>query len=412
MVYIQNKEGKPLMPTTRHGKVRRLLKNNLATIVQYEPFTIRLGYDAKNYIQPVKLGVDAGVSHIGISATTTEKELYAAEIRPRTDIVELLAERRDLRHARRVRKLRYRKERWDNRKKTKGWLSPSMKNCIRVHFYAIDSVYKILPIDTITIEVAQFNIQLLENPFSVGEDYQQGNKFGFWNLREYILYRDNHTCQHCFGKTKDKILNVHHIESRRTGGNTPNNLITLCETCHSRYHKGEISLKINRGENFCHAGAMGIMRWRLYNEAKDIYKNVSLTHGFTTKYYRIRNGLPKSHIVDARCISGNPKALPISSYFYIKQIRRHNRKIHKINKLKGGVKKNNQAPYIVKGFRLFDKVLYEGTKCFIFGRRSRGYFDLRTLDGTKIHPCAKSESLKLLSKSKSFLTETRKSEEQ
>ena len=26
---------------------------------------------------------------------------------------------------------------------------------------------------------------------------------------------------------------VHHIESRKTGGNAPNNLITLCETCHS-----------------------------------------------------------------------------------------------------------------------------------------------------------------------------------
>lgn len=38
--------------------------------------------------------------------------------------------------------------------------------------------------------------------------------------------------------------------------------------------------------------------------------------------------------------------------------------------LKGGRKKLNQAPYLVKGFRLFDKVEFEGEECFIFGRRS------------------------------------------
>ena len=43
--------------------------------------------------------------------------------------------------------------------------------------------------------------------------------------------------------------------------------------------------------------------------------------------------------------------------------------------LKGSKKKLNQAPYIVKGFRLFDKVKFEDKECFVFGRRSSGYFD-------------------------------------
>ena len=51
----------------------------------------------------------------------------------------------------------------------------------------------------------------------------------FWNVREYVLFRDGHQCQCCKGKSKDPILNVHHIESRMTGGNAPNNLITLCD---------------------------------------------------------------------------------------------------------------------------------------------------------------------------------------
>ena len=38
------------------------------------------------------------------------------------------------------------------------------------------------------------------------------------------------------------VLNVHHLESRKTGGNSPDNLITLCKTCHNMYHQGLISL--------------------------------------------------------------------------------------------------------------------------------------------------------------------------
>ena len=79
MVYVINKQGQALMPTERFGKVRRLLKNSLSHVVCRIPFTIQLDYDTTDYTQPVSLGVDAGSKHIGISATTSEKELYAAE---------------------------------------------------------------------------------------------------------------------------------------------------------------------------------------------------------------------------------------------------------------------------------------------------------------------------------------------
>lgn len=70
-------------------------------------------------------------------------------------------------------------------------------------------------------------------------DTSRGEQLGFWNVREYVFFRDRHTCRCCKGKSKDKILNVHHIESRKTGGDAPNNLITLCESCHKGYHKGD-----------------------------------------------------------------------------------------------------------------------------------------------------------------------------
>ena len=244
-----------------------------------------------------------------------------------------------------------------------------------------------------------------------GTEYQEGEQFGFWNTREYIFYRDKYTCQHCKGRSKDNVLNVHHIQSRKTGGDSPANLITLCETCHKLHHQGKIKLQIKRGPTFKDTACMTTMRWALFNRAKLMHCNVGLTYGYKTKSIRISNGLPKSHRVDARCISNHPKAKPCKEFYYIKQVRRHNRQIHKANTLKGGIRKLNQAPYLVKGFRLFDKVLYEGTKCFVFGRRSRGYFDLRTLDGTRIHPCAKYDKLKLISRPKGFLIETRKAAE-
>ena len=53
--------------------------------------------------------MDAGSKHIGLSASTEKKELYAADVELRNDIVNLLSTRRECRHARRNRKIRYRK---------------------------------------------------------------------------------------------------------------------------------------------------------------------------------------------------------------------------------------------------------------------------------------------------------------
>lgn len=41
-------------------------------------------------------------------------------------------------------------------------------------------------------------------------------------------------------------------------------------------------------------------------------------------------------------------------------------------------------PYVVEGYRLWDKVLYKGQECFVSGRRASGSFALRKLDGTVV----------------------------
>lgn len=410
MVYAINKNGQPLMPTENHAKVRVLLKSGKAKVVKKCPFTIQLLYDSTNHTQKVTLGVDSGSRHIGISATTKDKVLFEADVELRNDIVDLLSTRRELRHSRRNRKIRYRKPRFDNRKRKDGWLAPSVQQKVDSHLTMIEKVRKILPISDIVAEVASFDIQKIKNPSISGAEYQQGEQLDFWNVREYVLFRDGHTCQCCKGKSKDKILNVHHIESRKTGGDAPNNLITLCETCHTGYHKGTVKLPktIHRGMSFRDATFMGIMCWAFYNKLKEIYPNVSLTYGYITKHTRIENDLPKDHYIDARCISGNPKAVSSGEVFYYKKVRCHNRQIHKAKILKGGIKKRNQAPYEVKGFRLYDKVLWKGQKCFIFGRRSTGRMDLRLLDGTHINASVGYKNLKLLNMCSNYLIEQKK----
>lgn len=382
MVYVQDIDGSPLMPTTRHGKVRRLLKEKKATVVNLCPFTIQLTYKSTDHKQPVTLGIDAGAKHIGFSATTEKEELFACETILRTDIVDLLSTRSQNRRTRRSR-LRYRKPKFNNRvfSKKKGWVAPSVKQRIDSHLNEVNEIHKILPITKIVIEAAQFDTHKMKNPNISGIDYQNGEQLGFWNVREYVLFRDGHKCSYCKGKSKDPILNIHHIESRKTGGDSPSNLITLCETCHKEYHKGNIDLKVKRGKSLRDAAVMGIMKWKLYEELKSRYPNVSMTFGYITKYNRIKYGIEKSHTSDAFVISKNFNAKRIEYQYLKRLVRRHNRQIHKMKILKGGKKKNNQAPFEVFGFRLFDKVLYNNEINFIYGRRKSGNFNIRDFNG-------------------------------
>ena len=55
-VYVIDMDGQPLMPTTRFGKVRRMLDNNEARVISRCPFTIRLMYRTETrVIQPVEV---------------------------------------------------------------------------------------------------------------------------------------------------------------------------------------------------------------------------------------------------------------------------------------------------------------------------------------------------------------------
>ncbi|MBF0207067.1 MAG: HNH endonuclease [Oligoflexia bacterium] len=402
LVFVQNKDGRPLMPCSA-AKARFMLKEKKASIVSRTPFTIKLLYGSSGYKQAVNLGVDSGFQHIGISAISEKKELFATEVVLRSDMVNLNSERLSYRRNRRTRKTWYRKPRFLNRVSTKkpGWFAPSIRNKIETHLKVVDKVVRLLPISSIKVEVANFDIQKIRNPNISGEMYQQGEQSGFWNIREYVLYRDGHKCCACGGKSNDQILNVHHIESRKTGGDRPENLITLCESCHKNFHAGIVKFKFNQSESFKSETFMTSVRWEIINKLKETYNDiVSFTYGYKTKQKRIANFLPKSHINDAFVIASGTNQLRSSCYL-IKQVRKCNRKLFKGDRSH----LRNTAPRFIKNFQRFDKVFFKGIECFIFGRRSTGYFDLRKLDGTKIHASASVKFLKLKESFKTLLIE-------
>ena len=406
------------MPTIRHGFVWRALRSGEAKVVQRCPFTIQLLYESGTETQPVILGVDAGSRHVGLSACTEKEELYSEELRPRNEVVKNLSDRREFRRSRRNRKTRYRKPRFDNRvhSKHKGWLAPSVEVKIGEHITAVRQILKILPVSKVVIETAEFDLQRLKameegKPLPVGTDYQTGEMYDYYNVRQYVLHRDGYACQ-CCGKqqNEDTRFHIHHKETRKTGGNAPDNLITLCEKCHKALHEGKITLPktAKRKKSTRDAAFMGIMRKTLLNRLRDtLTVPVWETKGYITKYIREKSGIPKTHTSDARCITGCPKAKPLGETILKVPVRCHNRQTHKARILKGGIRKRNQAEYRIFGYRRWDKVRYKGTECFIKGRRSSGYFALTKLDGTVITNSASYKKLTFLETAKHYLAERR-----
>lgn len=414
MVYVLDINGKPLMPTKRHGKVRHLLDGGKAKVVRRTPFTIQLTYQPKTqHTQPIILGVDAGSKTIGLSASTEAEELFAAELAPRSDVVSNLSTRREFRRARRNRKTRYRQPRFNNRThaKHKGWLAPSVEVKIQEHITGILRVCAILPVTSIVVETAEFDLQRIKavesgRPVPQGEDYQKGEMLGHYNVRQYVFWRDGYTCQHCGAHGKDIKLEAHHLESRKTGGNAPDVFRTLCTGCHEKVSKGLLVLKDGKRKRRStrDAAFMGIMRKTLVTRLRDICDiPVTETKGYITKYTRDLHQIPKIHVNDALCIAGHPLAKRTSRVYLIRPVRHHNRQLHKATILKGGIRKRNQAAVFVKGFRLFDKVRYRGKECFVWGRRTSGSFLLRTLDGQKVKDGVGYKQLTLLERCSHYL---------
>lgn len=384
MVYVISKNGQPLMPTKRSGKVYRLLKTKQARVVRRCPFTIQLLYEPKTAIvQEVVLGQDTGSKHTGTACITNDEVVYQSQVELRDDIKAKMDGRRQARRGRRSRKIRYRKARFLNRKNSTKLdrLPPSVKHKVQAHIDEIEFCKKILPISKIVLEVSQFDTALMKNPALISEKvrhwgYQKGFDYGFSSKREAILNRDNYTCQ-CCGK-KHTLLEVHHIIWRSKGGSDDeDNLITLCHDCHSRVHEGLLVInKKPRRVNLKYATHMSIIRSQLLK----VYPDAIETFGFVTKENRNHLNLPKDHYIDACVIASSGKPFKLSNeIFYKRRVAKGDYQLCK------GVRGEQRIPVgKIQGFRKFDKVHYFGKEYFIKGRMSTGFAVLMDIFNNKI----------------------------
>lgn len=400
-VHVIDSCGTPLMPTRRLGRVRHMLDSGEAEIVCYFPFTIKLKRKVERvYTQPLRVGVDTGFKHVGISISTKKQELFRYHFRHRShEVKKNLKERRDDRTGRRNRKVRHRKPRFNNRVKSKkkGWIPPTSRHMVESHKKDIELALRFIPksaIEFINLELGEFDTHKMRDPDVEGEMYQQGELTGFDNVKAFVRWRDGNICQHCHGKSGDKKIKVHHIKHRvNDGPDNPGNLVCLCHTCHTKYHNGEIKLKISNlnlktVNSLRSAAAMNITKDRIFEEVKKMFPDtyVRKTYGYITRRNRVISGLEKSHTNDALIISKNFNAVPEEHTIEVKHMRRHNRQIHKKNFIKGGIRKRNQAEHFVNGFALNDFVCLDNQATgFITGRMSSGYATIKTIDDEKIH---------------------------
>lgn len=373
MVYVISNSGQALMPTKRFGKVRRLLNQKKAKVIRRCPFIIKLLYETEtDIVQDVVLGVDTGSKNIGVSCIANDKVLYQSHTIIRTDIKENMDSRRKYRRNRRNRKTRYRKDRFLNRKNSTKLdrLPPSVKHKVKAHIDEIEFCKKILPISKIVLEVSQFDPHLMKNPSLKFKKikswgYQQGFNYGFSSRKEAVMNRDSYTCQIC--GAKHTRLEVHHIVYRSKGGtDDEDNLITLCESCHKKIHKGEINVSLKPKKlKLKEATHMNIIRSQLLK----VYPEAIETFGFMTKENRNNLNLPKGHYIDACVVASAGKKFVLNDEIYYK--RRVSKGDYQLYK---GSRSEIRLPIgKIQGFKKFDKVDYLGKTYFIKGRMSCGY---------------------------------------
>ena len=360
VVYILNKKGKPLMPTTRCGHIRKLLDAKKAVVVQKNPFTIRLKYDTPDGVQDVFAGIDSGRENIGSGASDEDGNcLYLGELKTNNKSIKLkMTERAGFRCERRRhdRQNKQRKARHDgteikngqdsicrskikcksvaisyptaekavehkiirgkegkfaNRKRPDGWITPSARQLVQMHMNTLKDMCKIMPVSHVTLERVAFDFQKLENENI--NDWNRGRLYGYETAHDYIDDVQGGKCLCC---GKDKIDFYHHIIPRHKGGSDKvSNIAGLCRDCHygpmgvhncqeTQDRLPELKAEANRSYKVSLLNSVIpalIEEMSAYCVQNDIW--FSVCEGYQTAKIRETYDLPKDHSVDGYAIS-------------------------------------------------------------------------------------------------------------
>jgi len=313
-VFVLDTNKQPLDPI-HPAEARTLLRGGQAAIFRKYPFTIILKFAATEEPEPLRVKVDPGSNTAGIAVVNdaSGRVVCAANLHHRGQrIKDALEGRRAIRRSRRNRKTRYRKPRFLNRTRPKGWIAPSLQSRVDNIVTWVKRLWMVSNVTHMSMELVRFDMQQMENPEISGMEYQQGELAGY-EVREYVLEKFNRRCAYC--KSENVPLQIEHIVPRSRGGsNRVSNLTLACKPCNLK--KGTLTAEefgypeVQRQAKrpLKDAAAVNITRWRLYEALQQSGMPVEVGSGGRTKFNRTRLGLPKDHWLDAACVGASTPA--------------------------------------------------------------------------------------------------------
>jgi 5-methylcytosine-specific restriction endonuclease McrA len=404
-VFVLDTNKTPLDPC-HEAKARRLLDAGKAAIFRRYPFTIILKREVSNRVaKPLRIKLDPGSNTTGIAIINDDsgKVVFAAELAHRGHQIKSdLDSRRASRRGRRNRHTRYRKARFQNRRRPKGWLPPSLQSRISNILTWVQRLKRRCHITNISMELVRFDMQLMENAEISGTEYQQGTLAGY-ETREYLLEKWGRKCAYC-GK-ENVPLQIEHIVPRAKGGsNRVSNLTLACEKCNTAKGAKDVKDFLKKKPDLLKkilsqakaplkdAAAVNVTRWELFRRLQTLGLPIECGSGGLTKYNRSTRELPKTHWLDAACVGvSTPERLKAKDLRPL-QIRAYGhgcRQVHNVDKNGFPVGKPKEAK-IVHGFQTGDIVKavvpagkYAGVYVGRIAIRTRGSFIFYRKSGTR-----------------------------
>ena len=306
----------PLMPT-HPAKARKLMQKGRAVPHHVKGlFGIRLldRTREQSSVQDVAINIDPGSQTTGIAVVADDENgqrtvLAALEIKHQAFTIKAtLTKRRSFRRNRRA-QLRYRAPRFDNRRRKPGTLPPSVDSLRADTMRVVGILRQMFPISSIKLEHNKFDPQLMMNPDIRGIEYQRGTLFG-WQIRAYILERDQGRCVYC--RRRNVRLELDHVRPRAVGSDRVDNLAACCRECNVQKANQPIEQfltdqpellqrildRLNQS-NLASATHINAVLPALITEMSATGLPLQLTNAASVSWTRQQLNVPKTHCYDA-----------------------------------------------------------------------------------------------------------------
>jgi 5-methylcytosine-specific restriction endonuclease McrA len=380
-ILVVDAERRPLMPTTP-ARARILLKSHKAAILRRFPLVIILK-EARPaaLVEPLRVKLDPGSKTSGVAVVNDRagEVVWAAELTHRSQAIhQALMKRAAARRGRRARHTRYRPARYQNRRRPKGWLAPSLQSRVQHLLTWVKRLSRWCPVGAVSQEVVRFDTAALHHPEMQGQEYQRGTLFEA-EVKEYLLVKWQHQCAYCSATATR--LEMDHVHPRSRGGsNRVSNLVIACQACNEAKADQPIEAFLaNRPELLAH----------IQLQMKTPLADAAAVN--STRWNRTRLALPKTHWIDAAVVGAStPERLRTTHVrpWLIEAKGRQARQMVNVDE-RGFPGGRAKGPSRVRGFRSGDLVKavcppHLNARGVHIGRvliRTRGMFDVQTRHG-------------------------------